>query len=121
MRYSGKSIWPSIWNFPVTPGAPVSGWPPPMLTGVVARGDDRITILGDHSQVAVLQLEMNLLARARFEMNTLEAAQSDAGRALDVRELEIDLHDLISRDLAGVGHRTSASTGCPAATACVGT
>jgi len=29
--YSGKSIWPSTWNFPLTPGAPVSGWPPPMV------------------------------------------------------------------------------------------
>ena len=29
--YSGNAYWPSMWNLPVTPGAPVSGWPPPML------------------------------------------------------------------------------------------
>jgi len=31
-RYSGRAIWPSILNFPLTLGALVSGWPPPMLT-----------------------------------------------------------------------------------------
>ena len=29
--YSGKAYWPSMWKWPVTPGAPVFGWPPPML------------------------------------------------------------------------------------------
>ena len=29
--YSGKAYWPSMWKPPLTPGAPVSGCPPPML------------------------------------------------------------------------------------------
>src|ERR1035438_2249561 len=29
--YSGKAIWPSIWKCPLTPGAPASDWPPPIL------------------------------------------------------------------------------------------
>lgn len=29
--YSGKAIWPVMWKWPVTSGASVSGWPPPML------------------------------------------------------------------------------------------
>ena len=72
---------------------------------VIALSDDRISILGHHAQIAVLQFEVNLLARAGFEMNALKSAESDAGRTLHGRELEIELHNLISRDLAGVGHR----------------
>jgi hypothetical protein len=37
-------------------------------------------------------------------MNALELTESDEGRALEGRELEIDLHDLIPLDLAGVGY-----------------
>src|SRR5579862_5229239 len=48
---------------------------------------------------------MDFLARARFEMNTLESAQGDKRRTIDWRELEIELHDLISCDLSRIGHR----------------
>jgi hypothetical protein len=55
--------------------------------GVFPCGNQRIACLGDHAQIAVLQLEVNFLACARFEMNALEATEGDFGRALDDREL----------------------------------
>src|SRR5437764_4550716 len=72
---------------------------------IVTLRDDWISILGHHAQIAILQIEMDLLARARFQMNALELAESDQGRTLHGRKLEIDLHNLISRELAGVGYR----------------
>ena len=30
-HHSGKAYCPSMWKWPVMAGAPVSGWPPPML------------------------------------------------------------------------------------------
>ena len=80
---------------------------------VIALRDDRISILRHHAQIAVLQLEVNLLARARFEMNALKSAQSDVRRTLHRRELEIDLDDFISRDFAGIGHRHIGVDGLP--------
>ncbi len=71
---------------------------------VISRSDDRITILGHHTQITILQLEVNLLARTRFQMNALESAESDLGSTLDLRELEIDLYRFISRNFAGVGY-----------------
>src|ERR1039458_1634576 len=47
---------------------------------------------------------MNLLARTRFEMNPLKSAESNQRRTLHGRELEIDLHNLISRDFACISH-----------------
>ena len=44
---------------------------------VVTSGNDRVAILSDHDQIAVLQVEVDLLARARFQMNFLESAESD--------------------------------------------
>ena len=58
---------------------------------VITLSDDWIPLLGHHTQIAALQLEMNLLARARFEMNALESAKSDKGSTLHCREFEIDL------------------------------
>src|ERR1039458_9809823 len=72
---------------------------------VITLSNDGISILSHHAQIAVLKLEVNLLARTRFEMNPLKSAKSDLRGALHIRELEIDLHDFISRDLAGVGDR----------------
>ena len=65
--------------------------------GVIPLSDDRIAVLGDHAEVAVLQLEMDFLAGAGFEMNALEAAQSDERRALDRREFQVELDDLVAR------------------------
>ena len=48
---------------------------------------------------------MDLLACARFEMNTLKSAQGDKRRTLDWGELEKELHDLIPCDLSRIGHR----------------
>ena len=64
---------------------------------VVSAGDDGMAVLGHHAQAAVLQLEVNLLACARIEMNALESAESDLGRTRDQWELQIKLHDLIAR------------------------
>ena len=72
--------------------------------GVLTTGNDGIPIFGDHDQIAILEVEVNLLARARLQMNFLESAESDLRRTLHCRELEIDLYGLISRDLACVGY-----------------
>ena len=88
----------------MTTGAPVFRLASTDADGVITLRDDRIAILGHHAQIAVLQVEVNLLARARFQMNALESAESDLRRTLDGRELEIELDDLISRDLARVGY-----------------
>ena len=78
---------------------------------VVPLRDDRIAILGHHAQITRLQIEVNLLACAWFEMNALKSAQSDARRALHGRKLEIELHDLVSRYVSGIGHRDISANG----------
>src|SRR5689334_19407260 len=76
----------------------------PDADGVVPLRDDRIPFLGDHPEVTRLQLEVHLLTRARIEVDALESTESDAGSSLNCRKLEIELHDLVSRNLACVGH-----------------
>ena len=78
---------------------------------VVPLRDDRIAVLRHHAQITRLQIEMNLLACAGVEMNALKSTQSDARRSFDLRELEIELHDLVSRNLAGIGHRHISAEG----------
>ena len=73
--------------------------------GVVTSGNDRVAIFGDHDQIAVLQVEVDLLARARLQMDFLESAESDLRRTLDRGELDVDLDGLISRNLPRVGYR----------------
>src|SRR5215831_19736651 len=41
--------------------------------GVITVGDDRMALVGHHAQVSVLELKMNLLTCARFEMDALES------------------------------------------------
>lgn len=41
---------------------------------VIPLSEDGISVLGDHAQVATLQLKVNLLAGAGFKVNTLETA-----------------------------------------------
>src|SRR5665213_70355 len=72
---------------------------------VITFSDDGTTVLGDHTQVTVFQCEMDILAAARFEMNALKSAQSNERRALDGRELEVDLHYLVPGNFAGVCNR----------------
>ena len=55
--------------------------------GVVSRSNDRIAALSHHAQIALRQLEMNFLACARIEMNSLKASKSDERRTLNRREL----------------------------------
>ena len=81
--------------------------------GVIPLSDDRIAVLGNHAQIACLQCEMNLLACTRFEMNALKTTEGDVGCALDWREFEIELDNLISRDLASIGHRHIGAKGLP--------
>jgi hypothetical protein len=40
---------------------------------VITLSNDWVSMLGHHTQISVLQLEMHPLARARFEMDTLES------------------------------------------------
>ena len=80
---------------------------------VITCSDDRITILGHHTQIAALQLKVNLLVRARLQVNALKSAKSNLRRTLYGRKLEIDLYRLISRDLAGVGYRDISGDGLP--------
>ena len=70
---------------------------------VISLSDDRIAILGHHAQITRLQIEVNLLRSAGLEMNAMKSAESNAGRALFIREFEIKLHYFVSRDVAGVG------------------
>lgn len=42
--YSGKRVWLLIWNRPLTPGAPVSGWPPPIMHKYCEYGSCSIKI-----------------------------------------------------------------------------
>src|SRR5665213_2211053 len=71
---------------------------------IIAAGNDRTAVLGHYPQIAILQVEVNLLARARLQMNPLESPESDLRCTLHSRELEIDLYSLISRYLAGIGY-----------------
>ena len=63
-----------------------------------------IAIFSDHDQIAVLQVEVDLLARARFQMDFLESAESDLRRTLDCGELDVDLDGLISCNFPRVGY-----------------
>src|SRR5689334_18956178 len=46
---------------------------------------------------------MHFLACACLEMNAFESTQSNARSTLDIRELEVELHNLVSSKLAGIG------------------
>src|ERR1035437_4618671 len=70
---------------------------------VTALRNDRIPSLGDHHQVAVLQLKLDLLRLARLEVNSLEAAQSTQRGPGDVGEGEVDLSDLVTLTVSGIG------------------
>jgi len=72
---------------------------------VITLSDDWISILGHHAQIAVLQLEMNSLARTGFEMNAPKSAESDLRSAFHIRKFEIELDNFISRYLSRIGHR----------------
>ena len=77
----------------------------PYADGVVPLWDDDwFPFLSHHTQVARFQIEMHFLARAWIEMNAFESTQSNAGRALDRRELEIELNYLVTCDLTSIGH-----------------
>jgi hypothetical protein len=72
---------------------------------IVSLRDDRVAILSYHAQVTWRQIEVHLLCGSGFEVNALKSAESDARRALFRRKLEIELHDLVSRYVPGIGHR----------------
>src|SRR5579871_3025123 len=55
--------------------------------GVVSWSNHRIAVLADHAQIALLQLEMNFLARTRIEVNSLKSSKSDEGCTLYRRKL----------------------------------
>src|SRR6185437_11263195 len=71
---------------------------------IVSRSNDRIAILSHHSQVPLLQFETNLLAGARLKMNSRKSAKGDKGRALNRRELEVQLNNLIAWEASCIGH-----------------
>ncbi len=68
-------------------------------------GDDDISGLSDHAQVATLQVKLNHLAGAWLKMNALESAKGANGRARNIRKLQIELHDFVARDLPRIRHR----------------
>jgi hypothetical protein len=72
---------------------------------VIPLRDDWIAVLGHHTQITRLQLEMDMLACTSFEMDALEPTQSDARGLLKVGEFEIKLHNLVSRCFASIGNR----------------
>src|SRR5579871_4992471 len=72
---------------------------------VIALRDHRSSVFRHHAQRAVFQVEMNLLACARIEMNAFESAESDERRTFDRWKLEIELNNLVSSHLSCVGHR----------------
>ena len=89
--YSGKFIVPLMLKVPAAAAAPVPGWPPPMLilywpSAMIGSPASR-----DHAQVARLQIEVDRLRCAGFEMDALEPAQGAQRSALDIREAEVEL------------------------------
>ena len=64
----------------------------------------QVTIFSDHDQIAVLQVEVDLLARARLQMDFLESAESDLRCTLDCGELDAELDGLISCNFPSVGY-----------------
>src|ERR1700740_3729190 len=81
------------------------GLPTADANRVVTAGDNRLAVFGHHAQIAVLQLEMNLLACAWIQVNTLKAAESQQGRPFHRGEFQIELHDLVSCHFSSVGDR----------------
>src|SRR5579859_2820853 len=71
---------------------------------VIPLGDDGIAILRYHLKIARLQIEMDFLASAGLKMNAYKSPQCHVGRAFERRELEVELHHLISGKIAGVCH-----------------
>src|ERR1700754_2915564 len=69
---------------------------------VIPLRNDWIAVFRHHSKIAWLQIEMHLLACTLFEVDALKSTQSHTRGALHLRELEIELHDLISRNLARI-------------------
>lgn len=69
---------------------------------VVPRGDDRLADIRHHAEIAIRELEMNLPALARIEMDPPKSAKCDARRSCEGRKLEVKLRDLISRKLADI-------------------
>src|SRR5579875_1020420 len=63
---------------------------------VITLRHDRIPVFRHHAQVARSEMEMHLLARARVQMDSLEAAQRDAWSAAYPRKLQIELNHLVS-------------------------
>src|SRR5580698_193369 len=72
---------------------------------VIALSNDWIAIFRDHAQIARFQVEMDLLTRAWIEMNARKSSQGYFGCTFDWRELEIELHNFISGEAAGVRNR----------------
>ena len=63
---------------------------------VVAFGDHRFAGFGHHAQIAMFQLEVDLLRRAGLEMDALESAERAERRALHIREAQIELGNFIA-------------------------
>src|SRR5438046_2949763 len=55
---------------------------------ILPLGDDRFSGVAHHAQVAVFQLELNLLRFARLQVHALESAQRTQWRSWDIWESE---------------------------------
>lgn len=74
-------------------------------TQIIASGDDRLSGLGHHAQIAIAQFEMCVPALAPPKMNPLEAADSDGYCVCTRREFQIELQFLVARQVASIRHR----------------
>jgi len=70
---------------------------------VLAFGDDGFAGIGDHAQVARMQVEVDSLRCAGVKVDALEAAQSAQRGARNLGEFEIELGHFVAGQLAGIG------------------
>ena len=61
--------------------------------------------IGDHAEVARVQLELDLLARSRLQMDALKSAECAPRRTGHVGKLQVQLDDFISGNLSSVRDR----------------
>ena len=73
-------------------------------------GDNNVSAVGDHAQIARLQAELNCLAGGGRQMDALKTAQRANGCTRKVGKFEVQLDDLIALARPGVGDNSDAAT-----------
>src|SRR5256885_16654051 len=88
--------------------SPCDGWrsgvrlSPADRNRIFPLGDDRFSGVVHHAQVAVFQLELNLLRFARLQVHALESAQRTQWRSGGIWESEIELCYLVAFEFSSV-------------------